>query len=264
MMPVLIATSGKGGAGKTTITALLLKYILERKPDEVPLIVDADPASSMPDVLGMDANKTSSVGTMALTLKRQIEKGTLPPEQNKAQILEGGVYGALKEMDHFDILVMGRPEGEGCYCYINSVLTGILDKLSKNYNYTLMDMEAGLEHLSRRTARDVDHLIVVADPSKMGVQTAERVVRLAKEVHLSFKHIWIVGNRFPSSVQYQLESLVQQLQDEGFSSVSLAGFIPEDPAIAEYNFTGQSLLELPDDNPAYAAFKGLAENFSFL
>src|SRR5271157_3722966 len=103
---LILAVSGKGGAGKTTITALLLKYLLEKNPKEVPLIIDADPASSMPDVLGIDPEKTQTVGTIALALKRQIEKGTLAPEQNKAQILEGGVYGVLKELDHFDILVM--------------------------------------------------------------------------------------------------------------------------------------------------------------
>ncbi len=260
----IIATSGKGGVGKTTIMAMLLKYVLEKNPKEPPLVIDADPASNIPDVVGARLNQGETVGAIALALKQQIEKGTLPPERNKVQVLEGGVFGVLKELDRFDLLVMGRPEGEGCYCFINSVLTGILDKLSKNYHITLMDMEAGLEHISRRTGRDVDHLIVVSDPSKMGVQTAERIVRLAKEVKLSFKHIWIVGNRFPDAVKPQLEKMVQQLQKEGFSSVTHAGFIPNDDQIADYNFAGKSLLDLPGTNPAYVAFKEIAKKFSFL
>ena len=105
---------------------------------------------------------------------------------------------------------------------------------------------------------------MVADPSKMGVQTAERIVRLAKEVKLDFKHIWVIGNRFPDSIKPQLESLVESLQSEGFDKVTLAGFLPEDATIAEYNFAGTSLLDLPPDDPSYVAFKDLAESFSFL
>jgi CO dehydrogenase maturation factor len=261
---MIIATSGKGGVGKTTIIAMLLKYILEKNPKETPLIIDADPASNIPDVVGAKLNEGETVGAIALALKQQIEKGTLPPERNKVQVLEGGVFGILKELDRFDMLVMGRPEGEGCYCFINSVLTGILDKLSKNYHITLMDMEAGLEHVSRRTGRDVDFLIIVSDPSKMGVQTAERIIRLAKEVKLAFKHIWVVGNRFPDAVKPQLEKMVQQIQKEGFSAVTLAGFVPNDDQIAEFNFAGRSLLELPATNPAYMAFEEIAKKFSFL
>ncbi|GAB4310451.1 MAG: AAA family ATPase [Promethearchaeota archaeon] len=255
---LVVSVSGKGGVGKTTTTALLLKYFVEKRVEPI-LVVDADPDSNMPDVLGIKLDPRQTVGAVAADLKKKIEKGSLSPTQTKAQILEGGVYSVLQEEEHFDLLVMGRAEGEGCYCYINSVLTGLLDTLTKQYPVTLMDMEAGLEHLSRRTDRDVDAQIVVTDASKMGLQTAERVVELSEEVHLKFKSVWIVGNRFPESAKPLLREVVDRIRERGLNHVELAGFIPADDQVAQFNITDRSLLELPEGNPAYVAVRGLAQ-----
>lgn len=253
-----LAVSGKGGVGKTTVSALLTKFMVQegkvREGDL--LVVDADPDSNMPDVLGVKQFKT--VGEVSLDLKKKIEKGRLAPTQNKAAILESGIFAALEELDDFDLLVMGRAEGEGCYCYINSQLVHILDTLSKNYKITLMDTAAGLEHLSRRTDRDVDSLVVVSDASKMGIQTAERIVALSKEVHLDFRKIWVIGNRFPASSEKYLEQVTENIRASGDDRVELLGFLPMNETIAEYNLTGQNLLDLPADNPMYATFKAFA------
>ncbi|MHA1730605.1 MAG: nucleotide-binding protein [Promethearchaeota archaeon] len=250
----VISVSGKGGVGKTTFSALFLRYLIERDAGEI-LVVDADPDSNIPDVLGLRLTPKQTVGAIALDLKRKIEKGQLPPMQTKAKVLEGGVFGVMEEEDDFDLLVMGRAEGEGCYCYINSVLSGILDTLTQNYDITLMDMEAGLEHLSRRTDRDVDDLVIVTDASNMGMRTLDRIVELSKEVHLNFQKIWVVGNRFSDNLKKHLEETVTRVRDDGNSNVELAGFLPSNEAIGEYNLLGKSLFDLPVDNPVYLAVR---------
>ncbi|MQY82934.1 AAA family ATPase, partial [archaeon] len=159
---IVISVSGKGGTGKTTLTALLLKWII-KNTDEVALVVDADPATNLPDVLGVELSRT--VGQVSKDMKDQIERGDLSPTTPKQDLLEAWVFQTLIESDRFDLLAMGRSEGEGCYCYVNNVLTRILDTLTKNYSISLLDMEAGIEHLSRRTDRDVDIMLVVTDPS---------------------------------------------------------------------------------------------------
>lgn len=252
----VISVSGKGGVGKTTFTGLFLRYLIEKKSGII-LVVDVDPDSNIPDVLGLELGSNQTVGAISLDLKKKIEKGQLPPQQTKAKILEGGVFSVLEEEDDFDLLVMGRAEGEGCYCYINSVLSGILDTLTKNYDITLMDMDAGLEHLSRRTDRDVDNMIVVTDASKMGMGTLERIVELSKEVHLKFKKIWVVGNRFSDTLKPHLEKIIEDIRAKGNQNVHLAGFMPSDDIIAEYNLLGKSLFDLPADNPVYVAIKDI-------
>ncbi len=148
---------------------------------------------------------------------------------------------------------MGRSEGEGCYCFVNNVLTHILDTLTKNYGVILMDMEAGLEHLSRRTDRDVDAMLVVTDPSRMGFETARRIKDLAEEVHIDVKKIYLVGNNFP---QDMTDTLKKAADDIG---VELAGSVPYDENVMSFNITGKPLLGIPDDSPAYRAVEHIAQ-----
>ncbi|MEM2961382.1 MAG: AAA family ATPase, partial [Candidatus Bathyarchaeia archaeon] len=145
-MALVISVSGKGGVGKTVVTALLLKLMIGRGSI---LAVDADPATNLPDVLGVRVEKT--VGAVVDELKRRVQRGDLASTISKEGVLEAWIYEVLVEADGFDLLAMGRTEGEGCYCSVNYMLAKIVDSLSRNYDYTLMDMEAGLEHLSRRT-----------------------------------------------------------------------------------------------------------------
>ena len=247
---IVISVSGKGGTGKTTLTSLLLKWIINNT-DEVALVVDADPATNLPDVLGVELNRT--VGQVSKDMKDQIERGDLSPTTPKQDLLEAWVFQTLMESDRFDLLAMGRSEGEGCYCYVNNVLTRILDTLTKNYSISLLDMEAGIEHLSRRTDRDVDIMLVVTDPSKMGFETAKRIRELIEEVHIGVKKTYLVGNRFPPQL---FDVLEKAADDVGFE---LAGNIPEDLNVQSFNMTGKPLLDIPEDSPSYRAVEEIAE-----
>lgn len=255
-MSLVISISGKGGTGKTTLAGLLLRTLLDNGKNDSILMVDADPASNLQEVLGVEVDK--NVGIVADELKKKIEKGELPLGVSKADLLEAWVYETLVELPDFDLLVMGRSEGEGCYCYVNSVLTRILDAITKNYDITIMDMEAGLEHLSRRTDRDVDIMLIVTDPSSMGFKTAERIKELAHEVHINVGKIYLVGNRFPEELIGLLEEKAKNM------GVEFAGSIPSDPNVTRFNIEGRSLLELPSDSPALKAAEKIAKRIGLL
>ena len=247
---LVISVSGKGGTGKTTVTALLLKWLIQNT-EKVSLVVDADPATNLPDVLGVDLLRT--VGQSSKELKDKLEAGTLSPTLSKKEVLEANVFQSLVEEDRFDLLAMGRSEGEGCYCFVNNVLTRILDTLTRNYEVAFLDMEAGLEHLSRRTDRDVDSMIVVTDPSRMGLETARRIKELVDEVHIDVKHIYLVGNRFTPD----LDELLQKTADD--IGLDYGGIIPIDENVMTFNLEGKPLLDIPDDSPAYEAVGILAK-----
>ncbi|PCN49971.1 ATP-binding protein [Candidatus Geothermarchaeota archaeon ex4572_27] len=252
---LVISVSGKGGAGKSTVTALMLKVLVEAGGRTI-LAVDADPASNLADMLGVPVDMT--VAKAAEELRRAIDSGSIPPGVSKKDILEFKVYASLKELKGFDLLVMGRGEGEGCYCYINSVLTGILDTLTKNYDITIMDMEAGLEHISRRTDRDVDYMLVVVDPSKMSFETARRIKEVAQEVHVEFKRMFLVGNRFTDGSEDYLARRAEEL------GMEYGGLIPEDPTVYRFNLEGRPLLELPGDAPAVRAARRVLARLGLL
>lgn len=246
---LVFSISGKGGTGKTTLTALLLKWLI-RNTDEVVLVVDADPATNLPDVLGVEIGKT--VGAVSKEMKDRIERRTLPVTAPKQDLLEAWVFQTLVEEDRFDLLAMGRSEGEGCYCFVNNILTRILDTLTRNYTVTLLDMEAGLEHLSRRTDRDMDALLVVTDPSRMGFQTARRIKELAHEVHIAVSHIYLVGNQFNEELEDMLKNAAEEI------GLELAGYLPVDPNVGSFNMMGKPLLEIPENSPAYRAVEQIA------
>jgi len=246
---LVISISGKGGSGKTTLVALLSKWII-LNTDETFLVVDADPATNLPDVLGVKLTKT--VGAVSSEMKDKIERGTLSPTVPKKDLLEGWVFQTLVEENRFDLLAMGRSEGEGCYCFVNNVLTRILDTLTGNYSVTLLDMEAGLEHLSRKTDRDVDTLLVVTDPSRMGFETAKRIRDLVHEVHIDVKHIYLVGNRFSEDLVDMLKTAAEEI------GIELVGYLPVDRNVMSFNMMGKTLLDVPEDSPAYMAVDQIA------
>ena len=245
----VISVSGKGGTGKTTLSALLVKYLVQNSVEPI-LVVDADPATNLPSVLGVDVKKT--VGAVTDELKKQIAAGSIPPTISKEGLLESWVFETLVEGTRFDILAMGRSEGEGCYCYVNNVLTKILDTLTKNYATTVMDMEAGLEHLSRRTERDVDFMLITSDPSKMGLETARRIKELVKEVQIKVDRICLVGNMIPS------ESSTTFTEEAYKRGLDVVGIMPFDPELSTYNIQGRSLLELPDSSGSYISLEAIA------
>ncbi len=253
---LVIAISGKGGVGKTTTTALMAKIISESNPEKSILVIDANPDSNLADVLGTPVTKT--VGTVTDSLRKSLEKSEIPPTMTKEDILEARIFEILHETPQFDLLVMGRGEGEGCYCPVNAFLAHIVDRLIGNYDVTLMDMEAGLEHLSRRTDRDVDIMMVVTDPSSMGLQTAKRVKEVSKEVHIDFEKFYLIGNRFKPEMENMLQEAAEKL------SYEFAGIIPTDDNVFTHNLTGKSLLGLPNESAAIAAVKQILTRIGLL
>jgi CO dehydrogenase maturation factor len=252
---LVVSVAGKGGVGKTTTSALLSRAVIDMTKRSL-LVVDADPVMNLPRALGVEIPK--SVGSIATDLRKSIDDGSLGGEVAKQDVLEGEIFEALVEGDKFDFLAMGRTEGEGCYCYVNRLLTQILDTLSKNYELTLMDMSAGLEHLSRRTNRNVDVLVIVLDPSRAAFEAAIRIRDLAKEVHIDFKKIVIIGNRFPEGMEDELRQRLEEVD------LTLIGMIPNDDELSKANYLGKPLTELDADSPAVKAVEEIAEKLGLL
>lgn len=244
---VTIAVSGKGGVGKTTIAAMILKYLTSKRPLPNILVLDVDADTNMPDVLGMDVDREHTVGGIAEDLKQQINKGKLKPNFNKAAYLESKCFEIMVEEDDFDMIVMSKSEGEGCYCFINSAITGIMDTIQSGYHYVLVDTPAGLEHFSRRTMKDIDHLFIVTDPSKMGLKTGERIIELTEELTLNVKNIYIIGNRFSKENEKYLH---EKFSNKG-DNVHVLGTVPFNAEIQDCNMAGKSLLEISDTNESY-------------
>ena len=247
-MGKIIAFSGKGGVGKTTALTLFLKYILENKNNLDILVIDSDPDANIADVIGEEIRFCDTIGGKMKVLKEKIQKRQIPLDLPKNQIIEGDVYKCLIEMEKFDLLEMGRTEGEGCYCYINSVLKNVIDTLSKNYDITLLDSPAGLEHFARKTGRDVTDLVIVTDPSKMGIHTMKRILEVSKEVDLKFENIWILGNRFPENLR---EILVKEIENLNEKNVILLGFISNNDELSKINLVGGNLLKISNNNQSY-------------
>ncbi|MBD3186664.1 AAA family ATPase [Candidatus Bathyarchaeota archaeon] len=243
----ILAVSGKGGVGKTTISALILKYLTLKRPLPNILVLDVDPDTNMPDVLGMRVDRAHTVGGIAHELREQIKKGKLKPNFNKASYLESKTFEIMIEEEEFDMIVMSKSEGTGCYCFINSAMSGIIDTLQDGYHYVVIDTAAGLEHFSRRTMKDLDHLFIVTDPSKMGLKTAKRIITMTTELEISVGNVHIIGNRFTP----ENESILRKYFENEGENVDVLGILPQDPEIQRLNLMGKSLLEIPIDNPLY-------------
>ena len=253
-MKKIISFSGKGGVGKSTLLVLMLKYILEKFNDLDILVIDADPDANIADLIGKEIHFKETVGGKMAELKHKIQKRQIPLDVSKDQIVESEVFEVLIEMDDFDILEMGRGEGEGCYCSINNYLKRIIDVLAKNYDIVLIDAPAGLEYFSRKTGRNVTDLVIVSDPSKMGIHTMKRILEITKEVDLLFENIWILGNRFPENLRDILEKEVGNIKEE---YVKLLGFIANSDEISKMNLIGENLLNLSNESKAYKTSKEL-------
>lgn len=247
-MTVSIAVTGKGGVGKTLVAALLIK-VLHEETGEVILAVDADPNSNLHEALGIKAGK--SVGEIREEMLQVGEQ--LPPEQSRADYLEGLIESVIVEGDGFDLITMGRPEGPGCYCYVNHLLRKILDKLTGRYRFVVVDAEAGLEHFSRRTTRDVDILLVVSDPTVRGFMTAKRVKELVRELNTKFGRMYLVVNRVPEGLA---DKVAEEASKVGIGCIAL---IPEDELVAEFDLEGRPFIQLPKESKAYKAIAELVK-----
>jgi CO dehydrogenase maturation factor len=245
-MTKTIAIAGKGGTGKTTVAALLIKYLVENKKGSV-LAIDADPSTNLNLTLGVPLEET--VGDIREETLQEVQGGSSLSGMSKPDYLELRVNQALVEEDGFDLLAMGRPEGPGCYCAANNMLRVCVDHLSKAYDYVVIDNEAGLEHLSRRTTRDVDLLLIVSDPTTRGLIAAVRVAELIQELRTHAGQVGLVVNRVMSGNgdEPQLAPPLQQIIAD--NNLQLLGLIPQDPAVAEFDALGKPLAELPPNTP---------------
>lgn len=249
MFPVTrtIAITGKGGTGKTAITALLIRHLASSNQEI--LAIDADPDTNLPETLGCDVDRT--IGDMKEFM--MTERDNLPPDVNKESIFESKIYEILIEMPEYDLMVMGRPEGSGCYCYINNLLRGIMDKMVGNYDTIIMDTEAGLEHFSRKIIRNVDDLIVVTDGSRRGLRTAERIRELVEELETHVGNIYVIANKVTDETR---ETIKQTAEDLG---LTLIGLVPADEMIVERDLKGIPLFDLPDESAAVTEVNKIAE-----
>lgn len=250
-MSYKIGVAGKGGTGKTTVAALIIRYLKET--DRTPILaVDADPNTNLPDSLGLEIE--SSIGEILDRFLK--EKISLPQGMPKEAYLEVRLNDAIAEGEGIDLLVMGRPEGPGCYCYPNQLLRSFLDKLSDNYPYLVMDNEAGMEHLSRRTSRDLDLMILVSDPTVKGIRSAGRLKRLAEELELNIKRICLVINRADGELE---RPLAEEVEKEGLELLHL---IPHDELIVRFDIEYKPLLQLPDNSKALTAVREMMEKLN--
>lgn len=247
-MKKVVGFAGKGGVGKTTSLVLFLKYLMKHKASKDVLVIDSDPDANVADIIGEKISFQDTLGGKMKILKDKIQGFKIPINQPKNELIESDVYRCIIEMDEFDLLEMGRTEGEGCYCFINDVLKKVLDTLSKNYDVTILDSPAGLEHFARKTGRNVTDLIIVTDPSKMGIHTMKRILQITDELELKFENYWILGNRFPDDLKNILEKEIEELNRE---NVKLLGFLPNDEEISKINLLDGNLLEISEDNKTF-------------
>lgn len=250
----IISFSGKGGVGKSTLLILLLKYLIELEKYENILVIDADPDANIGDLIGKEINFNQTVGGKMSDLKKKISRREFPPNMSKTSLIESEIFDTLIEMDSFDLLEMGRSEGAGCYCSVNNVIKNVINTLSKNYDITLIDSPAGLEHFARKMDRDVEDLFIITDPSKMGIHTIKRIIEISNEVNLKFKNIYIIANRFPENLRNIISNEINKIE---LKNLTFLGLIPNDVNISEINISGKNLLTLPNDNPAYQIAKKL-------
>lgn len=238
-----IAVAGKGGVGKTTITGMLITYLAAQGKQPV-LAVDADSNANLNEVLGLDEPMT--IGHIKEEINHATMDGQpLPPGLSKADVMNLRLNQAVQEGDGFDLLVMGRGQGEGCYCFVNGLLKAQVDSLSQNYNYVIMDNEAGMEHISRGTMGRMDLLLLVSDSSRRGIQAVARIRDLAEELHLKIPVIKLIVNRAPEGKLNP--GTAEEIAKCG---LDLAGVVPMDNTVFEYDAYGKPLVDLPSENPA--------------
>lgn len=243
-MAKIIAMAGKGGTGKTTLAALLIRSLLGRGLTPV-LAVDADPNATLPEALGIDMPTT--IGQIREEFGKQAEQ--LPPGMTKGQWFDYQLNSIVVETEGMDLLVMGRQEGPGCYCYINNLLRGAVEKLAESYQAVVIDNEAGLEHLSRRTSGSVDLMVVVSDHSVRGIRSAHRVLALVEEMGIQVKDWLVVVNRVVSSEE--LPQVDQAVREEAaLHSLEIFAAIPVDPGVITADLEKASLLATGPDSPS--------------
>ncbi|WP_339137608.1 MAG: AAA family ATPase [Candidatus Electrothrix sp. GW3-4] len=255
-MSKVIALAGKGGTGKTTTSALLLKYLVARKMTPI-LAVDADANANLNELL--DLNVQTTLGQIRKELK-----GDIPSGMTRDQYMEMKIHQALIEETGFDLMVMGQPDGPGCYCAANQYLAMTMDKLAENYQYIIVDNEAGMEHLSRMNLRNIDYLLIVSDPSARGIMTARRIADITGPLKLEIKRQYLLVNRAPDPVPPALQTKIDEAVAE--ADMDLAGIISSSDELINQELSGASYLELSEGSKVieqvFAVFDAIFDDAS--
>lgn len=239
-MPYSIALAGKGGTGKTTLAGMLIDYLVKKGKAPV-LAVDADANANLNEVLGLEVTETLG------NAREEMKKGVVPGGMTKNIFMEMKLEQAIVDAEGFDLVVMGQPEGQGCYCAANSLLTGFLERLIDNYPYMVTDNEAGMEHISRLTTSAVDILMIVSDTSRRGLQAAIRINQLAQKLNIGVGKSYLIINQ---TREAPTERVLDMIREEG---LELAGTVPADDMVYEYDLDGKPTVAIPDDNAAVRA-----------
>jgi CO dehydrogenase maturation factor len=245
-VPFAIAVAGKGGTGKTTVTALVIHYLLGDGRGPI-LAVDADPNANLGDLLGLEVEMTVG-GLEAETLKGI---RSLPAGMPLDRYMEYELHQALVEGVGVDLLAMGRGEGPGCYCAVNHILKRYLESIRGNYPYVILDNEAGMEHLSRHVTQGVDLLLLVSDVNPVAIRSAARINSLAEELDLKIKQRYLVLNNLRGEVPERVEEEIDR------SGLEVLGKVPRDEIIATLNLEGRPITELPPGAAALSAMESM-------
>jgi CO dehydrogenase maturation factor len=239
-MPFSIALAGKGGSGKTTMAGLLIKYLVKKSKTPI-LAVDADCNANLNEVLGLEVKDT--IGNA----REEMKKGVVPGSMTKDIFMEMKLEEAMVEAPGYDLIVMGQPEGAGCYCAANTLLAGFMERLAGNYPFMVLDNEAGMEHISRLTTKNVDILLIVTDTSRRGLQAALRIDELARSLNIGVGKSYVIINQVKNSLSEKALDLIEA------GGLELAGTVPDDDTIYEYDFNGQATIEMPEESPSVRA-----------
>lgn len=252
-----IAVAGKGGVGKTTLTGLLIDY-LARKNQGAILAVDADANANLNEVLGIDIEDT--IGDIREDVSQRSLSGdnNFPGGMLKADYLKYKLNTSISEGRGYDMIVMGRSQGPGCYCYVNGVLKAQIDSLSGNYEYIVIDNEAGMEHLSRKVVDNIDTLFLISDCSRRGIQAVGRIRQLVDEVKLNIGQIFLIVNRVPDG-----KLNAGTLEEIKIQGLDLIGVVPMDPMVFEYDSSGKPLVQMPEDSISRKALYDILSKFEF-
>jgi len=237
-MNKLIAITGKGGVGKTTISSLLIKSLIESGKTPV-LAIDADPNSCLDAALGVKV--TDTVGKA-----REEVRENANVNLSKKELLQLKLTSALVEAKGFDLIAMGRPEGEGCYCYANNILKDIIAEISSSYPYVVLDNEAGLENLSRRIVQKVDLLVLVSDASNAGLQTLLRLHELSIEMKMSYGKLALIINKLRNN---KLPNRIEEIKEKTRADIVIG--LPDDEEVASFAEESRCFLEISESNEVY-------------
>ena len=250
-MPHTIAVAGKGGVGKTTTCGMIIDYLCKKGQGPV-LVVDADANSNLNEVLGVEVE--TSLGAIREEMAQAELKGGIPTGMTKADYAEFKFNSAIVEEDDFDMLVMGRTQGKGCYCFVNGVLKTQVDKYARNYKYIVMDNEAGLEHVARGTLPHVDTMLLISDCSRRGIQAAARVAEMIGEMELKPGKMGLIVNRAPGGILD--DGVKAEIEKHG---LHLLGVLPQDEGVYRCDCDGEPSAKLPETNPVKVALKGIMQ-----